>query len=97
MNVGLYHPTQRTHIQLSIRSKVSVVDIYVSPVMVGILKKISHTEYIHNEIHSQVDERIYDITYHISSSPYYSEDIHTKLENYPTSGVTQRSHDLGIT
>jgi hypothetical protein len=25
-------------------------------------------------------ERIYDITYHISPSPYYSEDIHT---NYP--------------
>jgi hypothetical protein len=24
-------------------------------------------------------ERIYDITYHISSSPYYSEDIHTKI------------------
>jgi hypothetical protein len=25
-------------------------------------------------------ERMYGITYHISSSPYYSEDIHT---NYP--------------
>jgi len=24
-------------------------------------------------------ERIYDITYHISSSPYYIEDIHTKI------------------
>ena len=23
-------------------------------------------------------ERIYGITYHISSSPYYSEDMHTK-------------------
>jgi hypothetical protein len=32
------------------------------------------------------------IAYHISSSPYYSEDIHTKI----TLGITQRSHDPGI-
>jgi len=24
-------------------------------------------------------ERMYDITYHISSSPYYNEDMHTKF------------------
>ena len=33
-----------------------------------------------------LDERICDITYPISSSPYYSEDIHTKI----TLGITQR-------
>jgi hypothetical protein len=37
-------------------------------------------------------ERICDITYPISSSPYYSEDIHTKI----TLGITQRSHDPRI-
>ena len=45
MTVGLCHPTQRTHIQLTISSEVSVVDIDISPVMVGILgKKITFQE-----------------------------------------------------
>ena len=46
-------------------------------------------------------ERIYGITYHISSSPYYSEDMHTKYtvtlpKGVMTQGITQRSHDPGI-
>jgi hypothetical protein len=32
-------------------------------------------------------ERIYDITYHISSSPYYSEDIHTDYPRVSLKGV----------
>ena len=42
--------------------------------------------------HSETDERICDSTYPISSSSYYSEDIHTKI----TLGITQRSHDPRI-
>ena len=39
MTVGVYLPNQRIHIQFSIISEVSVVDIDFSPVMVGIRKK----------------------------------------------------------
>jgi hypothetical protein len=39
-----------------------------------------------------IDERICDTTYPISSSPYYGEDIHTKI----THVITQRSHDPRI-
>jgi len=36
---------------------------------------------------SRTGERIYDITYHISSSPYYSEDIHTDYPRVSLKGV----------
>jgi hypothetical protein len=48
-------------------------------------------------------ERIYDITYHISSSPCYSEDIHTKItlwyhskESWPKSTKVQLLRWHGI-
>ena len=47
---------------------------------------------IHSKLLNKFAERICDTTYPISSSPYYSEDIHTKI----THGITQRSHDPRI-
>ena len=41
----------------------------------------------------QTAERIYGITYHISSSPYCSEGIHTLVL---PQDITQRSYDPGI-
>ena len=51
MTVGLYHPTQRTHIQLSISSEVTVVDIDVSRFIVLVsefqkFRTVVRTEFI---------------------------------------------------
>ena len=35
--------------------------------------------HIQQKLNRSFAERIWDITYPISSSPYYSEDIHTKI------------------
>ena len=48
-------------------------------VVLGVRKATSPDEELKIIVFSPA-ERIYCITYHISSSPYYSEDIHT---NYP--------------
>ncbi len=37
-------------------------------------------------------ERIYDITYHISSSPYNSEDIHTDYPRVSLKGVIPKDN-----
>ena len=46
-----------------------LVTYFVSHVVVCLVQNLCHSV--------SPAERIYGITYHISSSPYYSEDIHT--------------------
>ncbi len=41
-------------------------------------------------------ERIYGIPHVLSSSPYYSQDMHTEYTLTLPWGITQRSHDPGI-